>query len=54
LARAILKMLRDPSQAKKMGERARVVAIERFDIDHIARQHEKLYERICRTRNTRR
>jgi glycosyltransferase involved in cell wall biosynthesis len=48
LARAILQVLGDPSQAKKMGERARMVAIERFDINHIARQYENLYERLCR------
>ena len=45
LSQSILWMLKNPNEAKRMGERAREVAHERFQIDHIAALHEKLHER---------
>jgi glycosyltransferase involved in cell wall biosynthesis len=48
IAEGILRLLQRPTGAKEMGERARRVAMERFHIDHIAAQHEALYERVLR------
>jgi glycosyltransferase involved in cell wall biosynthesis len=48
IAEGIISTLRDPTTARRMGERARLEATERFHIDRIAPQHEELYERVLR------
>ena len=46
IAQGIIWLLEHPAQAKQMGEQAREVALKRFHIDQIARQHEELYTRL--------
>jgi glycosyltransferase involved in cell wall biosynthesis len=46
MAQAIIWMLEHPTQAKEMGQQARVVALQRFHIDQIAAQYEALYETL--------
>lgn len=46
LARAIVRLLRDPIEARRMGETARARARAKFDIATIARQHEDLYDQV--------
>jgi glycosyltransferase involved in cell wall biosynthesis len=46
LARGIIWMLQHPTEAKQMGERARQVALDRFDIEQIAAQHEEIYRLV--------
>ncbi len=48
LAEGILWMLDHPAEAAEMGRRARETALQKFDIDQVARQHEALYERVIR------
>lgn len=48
LAAAILQLLQDPAEARRLGEAARARARVRFDIGDIARRHEDLYDRILR------
>ncbi len=43
LAQAIVDLLRNPAHAATLGQCARATALERFDIRHIAAQHEALY-----------
>jgi glycosyltransferase involved in cell wall biosynthesis len=46
LADAILRLLRDPATAARLGAAAQQAATERFDIHKIAQQHEDLYDRV--------
>lgn len=48
LAEGILHILRNPAEGKRMGERAREDAMNRFHIDQVSKQHELAYERILR------
>ena len=43
LAARALELLRQPARAATMGQRGREIALERFDINRIAAQHEALY-----------
>lgn len=45
-ARSILGLIRDPALARSLGQSARKVATERFDVSSIAAQHEDLYDRL--------
>jgi glycosyltransferase involved in cell wall biosynthesis len=52
-ARAMVWMLEHPVEARRMGERARAVALERFDIDKVAAQYAALYTQVLRERQAR-
>lgn len=52
IAQGIIWLLEHPAQAKQMGEQAREVALKRFHIDQIARQHEELYTRLLQRERT--
>lgn len=47
LAQAVGELLDQPDRARRLGERAREVALERFPIDRIARRHEALYRKVA-------
>ena len=48
LARELSWVLTNTETAQAMGAKARDAALEKFDIDRIAQQHEALYERVIR------
>lgn len=50
LARAILRLARDPELRNRMGESARRRALERFDISGTARDYEALYQEHLKER----
>lgn len=50
LTGGILRMMKNPKEAKKMGEAAREKAVEKFDISLIARMHEALYKEVIERR----
>jgi glycosyltransferase involved in cell wall biosynthesis len=46
IAQGIIWMLKHPIEAERMGVQAQQTALERFQIDQIAAQHEELYKRV--------
>ncbi len=46
LAKKMIWMLEHQEEAKALGVRAREAAVQRFNIDDVARQHEELYSRV--------
>jgi glycosyltransferase involved in cell wall biosynthesis len=47
-AHAVAVLLRDPAARREYGERGRLAAMERFDIDRAVYAHEEIYRRARR------
>jgi glycosyltransferase involved in cell wall biosynthesis len=50
-AECVLRLLRDPDRARRMGERARCIAITRFSADLMVKKLLTLYEGLLKTRD---
>ncbi|PYQ30582.1 MAG: N-acetyl-alpha-D-glucosaminyl L-malate synthase BshA [Acidobacteria bacterium] len=48
MAERAIEILRDPAVRKRMGKRAREVALERFDEEKIVPRYREMYERVIR------
>ena len=51
LAAAILKLLRDPAMASRMGESAQVYVATNFSFERLIREVDELYSELLRTKN---
>jgi glycosyltransferase involved in cell wall biosynthesis len=47
LAGALLRVLRDPAGARRMGLAGHARANERFGVDRMVRRYERLYAEVC-------